>query len=152
MDANQTSDYLLSLVQISNLNFNLSESPFSLTLNIKKSFIKNQDGSLRSSKIETDKNHDRQLIDENKILKEEIRSLKDVIANRDYELDTLKQTTGNLSMKLEKAKAELAENIFNANAEAKIQKVTQKDLKAKMDVKEVKSREQAAKERNKVFR
>ena len=63
MDANQTSDYLLSLVKISNLNFNLSESPFSLTLNIKKSFIKNQDGSLRSSKIETDKIQDRQQID-----------------------------------------------------------------------------------------
>ena len=36
-------------------------------------------------------------------------------------------------MKLEKAKAELAENIFNANAEAKIQKVIQKDLRIKMD-------------------
>ena len=49
MDAYQTSEVLLSYIKMSNLNFSLVESPFGVTITLKKSFIKNQDGSLRRS-------------------------------------------------------------------------------------------------------
>ena len=51
MDAAQTCETLLSLVKKSNLNFSLSESPFSVSMTIKKTFIKNIDGSSRVSNI-----------------------------------------------------------------------------------------------------
>ena len=49
MDANQTSDLVLSFIKRSNLNFNIVESPFSLSIPIKKTFIKNKDGTMRKS-------------------------------------------------------------------------------------------------------
>jgi hypothetical protein len=52
MDANQTSEILLNLIRRSNLNFNIIEFPFSLTVTVKKSFIKNKNGSLRTSGFE----------------------------------------------------------------------------------------------------
>jgi hypothetical protein len=51
MDANQTSELLLSCIRKSNLNFNISESPFSLTVTRKKSFIKNKDGTVRRPQL-----------------------------------------------------------------------------------------------------
>ena len=51
-NANITSKALLQLVKKSNLNFNIIESPFSVTITIKKSFIKNKDGTLRSSGLD----------------------------------------------------------------------------------------------------
>ena len=39
MNPSETCDVLLSYVKKSNLNFHISESPFSVTINIKKSFI-----------------------------------------------------------------------------------------------------------------
>ena len=53
MDANQTSDVLLNLIRKSNLNFKIDESPFTLSITIRKSFIKNKDGTLRRSGLET---------------------------------------------------------------------------------------------------
>ena len=49
MDANETSVTLLNIIRKSNLNFSIVESPFSLSITIKKSFIKNKNGSPRSS-------------------------------------------------------------------------------------------------------
>ena len=43
----ETCDILLSYVKKSSLNFQLNESPFAATIEIKKSFIKNKDGSAR---------------------------------------------------------------------------------------------------------
>ena len=51
MDASQTSDLILSIIKKSNLNFSLSESPFSVSIQIKKTFIKDKDGSTRSSSL-----------------------------------------------------------------------------------------------------
>ena len=44
MSPSETCDVLLSYVKKSNLNFHISESPFSVTINIKKSFIINKNG------------------------------------------------------------------------------------------------------------
>ena len=51
MDANQTCESILGFVKFSNLSYNLSESPFSVNINIRKSFIKDKTGTLRSSNI-----------------------------------------------------------------------------------------------------
>ena len=51
MDAHQACELLLQLVRKSNLNYLISESAFSVSLQIKKTFIKNKDGSSRSSQI-----------------------------------------------------------------------------------------------------
>ena len=51
MDAYEISDFILSVIKKSNLNFSLSESPFSVSIDIKKTFITNKDGSTRSSNI-----------------------------------------------------------------------------------------------------
>ena len=52
MDANETSEAILNLVRKSNLNFNIIESPFSVTITIKKSFIKNKNGTFRKSGVD----------------------------------------------------------------------------------------------------
>ena len=48
MDAHQTSDFILNLIRKSNLNFSISESPFTVSINMKKSFIKEKDGTTRT--------------------------------------------------------------------------------------------------------
>ena len=53
MDANQNGELVLSYIKRSNLNFNIMESPFSLTITIKKSFIENKEGTLRRSGLQT---------------------------------------------------------------------------------------------------
>ena len=53
MDANQTFEVLLSYIKKSNLNWSIAESTFSVTVTLKKSFIKNKDGSLRETGLET---------------------------------------------------------------------------------------------------
>ena len=53
MDANQTSELLLNIIRKSNLNFNIQESPFSITVTLRKSFIKEKNGSFRCSGLET---------------------------------------------------------------------------------------------------
>ena len=50
MDA---SEAVLSFVRISNLNFKIEESPFTLTITINKSFIKNKNGNLRKSGLDS---------------------------------------------------------------------------------------------------
>ena len=51
ISANQTCEQLLREIKKSNLNFYISESPFAVTINLKKSFIKQKDGSVRDSKL-----------------------------------------------------------------------------------------------------
>ena len=51
MDPNQTCEFILNQIKTSNLNYTLTETPFAVTLNIKKSFIKEKSGSVRSSGV-----------------------------------------------------------------------------------------------------
>ena len=55
MDSNQNCEIILSNLKKSNLNFSLSESPFAVTIDIKKSFIKDHHGVSRTSGF-SDKN------------------------------------------------------------------------------------------------
>ena len=52
MDANQTCEILMSYIKKSNLNWSITESPFSVSITLKKSFIKKKDGSLCESGLD----------------------------------------------------------------------------------------------------
>ena len=67
MDPSQTCELLLSSLKQSNLNFQLVESPFSVSIQIRKTFIRDQSGAARSSGIASNLN----------IAIVEIKSLKD---------------------------------------------------------------------------
>ena len=112
MDAVQTCETLLSYVKNSNLNFNLNESPFSVNINIRKSFIKDKNGSVRTSKLGgiflPDPSTKGYLEDEN-------QTLRVTIAQHEHENEALNVTIHELSMKLEKAKVELTETISDKN-------------------------------------
>ena len=56
MDANLTCEQILKYIKLSNLNFNIVESPFSATITIKKTFIKNKDGTSRISGLDISPN------------------------------------------------------------------------------------------------
>ena len=45
MDANHIANLILSSIKKSNLNFYIQESPFSLSINLRKTFIKNKNGN-----------------------------------------------------------------------------------------------------------
>ena len=51
MDTSKTRDVLLSHLKMSNLNSNLVESPFSVTISIKKSFFMDKFGQPRASRL-----------------------------------------------------------------------------------------------------
>ena len=131
MDSIQTCDLLLNLVKNSNLNFSLTESPFSVTINIKKSFIKDKNGIVRVSNIGGFSRYNCQSIDENQILQEENKSLKTVLAQHKDENEALSDTIHELGIKLEKAKKELTETIFEKNQLVKAKEATLNDLDMK---------------------
>ena len=54
MDASQTCDQVLQFIKKSNLNYFLSESAFSVSIEIKKTFITNKDGSFRAPNLGND--------------------------------------------------------------------------------------------------
>ena len=95
MDAHQAFELVISCVKNSNLNFLLSESPFSASITIKKSYIKNKNGSARLSNISAS-TPQVQVIEENEMLKNEVNSLKDTIKQHEGEIISLKNTVKEL--------------------------------------------------------
>ena len=82
MDAFQISDLLVSHVKSSNLNYSLQESPFSIHLSIRKSFIKNQNGDYIPGFINNNRFEDSlvysdtNLVGKNEALKEHLKNFK----------------------------------------------------------------------------
>ena len=127
MDASHTCELLLNVVRNSNLNYCLSESLFSVTIHIKKSFIKDKDGTKRgfiSSNLSRYDGHtndeNRRLADENKSLKSDLAAIKDnndllenTVKLHAVELDNTKIELGNIS----KEKEELLKEIATKSAE-----------------------------------
>ena len=69
MDAFEICDLLISFLKKSNLHYLLNESPFGVTINIKKKFIRNKDGTLRFSSLNQN--------DETKVQKSKVQLLKE---------------------------------------------------------------------------
>lgn len=128
MDANQACDVLVSHLKQSNLNWNLVESPFSLTINLKKSFIKDREGNPRTSGFS--KHHDDQKVHELKLLAEENKSLRKAFANITNEKDEV--------MNVLDSKAKEVENIreYSLGVKSELSKVSEELFKAKLELTE----------------
>jgi hypothetical protein len=106
MDAAEVYEYLVSCVKNSNLNFTLFESPFSVSIQIRKTFIKDKDGTPRTSKKV--RNFAEESNDDRKQLEDEIKSPRNAAAEQEDQDEINKKTIHNLIMKLEKAKVQLS--------------------------------------------
>ena len=104
MDAYQTCDSILKVIKNSNLNFCLTESPFSVTITLKKSFIKNHDGTMRSSGISRDSC---QHVKQTEVLQVQNKKFKTEINKHEEEIEDLKQSIQEHSSLLEKVKMKL---------------------------------------------
>ena len=131
MDAFQSCELLLKYVKNSNLNFSLNESPFSVSLSIRKSFVKDKFGAERSSAFTGIFHQDGRLVNENQNLQNEKKSLSALVIHHEREKEVFEQTIGDLSEKLEKARAELMEIMSEKNTLVKAKKNTEKELDEK---------------------
>ena len=104
MDANQACDIVVNTVKASSLNFLLQESPFAITINIKKTFIKNQSGIKSNPDIYKFSCFKCNATAENYPVKDTT-----VSENDEKHRDVLDKTIQELSNKLEKATKELSE-------------------------------------------
>ena len=109
MDAKKSSEMILSCIKNSNLNYFAQESPFSITINIRKTFVKDLNGTLLSPN--QDFSDIEYLRSENEFLKNDNFTLKSALIYRDTEKDASEKALHDLSIKLEKAKAELSETL-----------------------------------------
>lgn len=103
MDPFSVCDILTNHVKMSGLNFVMTESPFNINIQIKKSFIKMKDGSLKFpliSKFTQQENYS-SLVEEN-------NSLKHAVAQFESEHDSLKETLDELHIKLQKSKVDIS--------------------------------------------
>ena len=120
MDANHVADLIVSSVKKSNLNFHIQESPFSLLINLRKTFIKNKNGnplvpsadifvntSVVDSKVKIE------------VLGEEKSTFNDCAGKNDAELNMMKNALLELNLKLEKANTKIEEAQFEANKSVK---------------------------------
>ena len=95
MDAKNVADMIVSSVKKSNLNFILQESPFSLNISIRKSFIKNKDGYtiLPPASILQNSNEIKEVSDAQKMK----------VENLEQENSSLYDSLGKLQVKLQEA-------------------------------------------------
>ena len=118
MDAKQTSETILSYIKKSNLNYFAQESPFSVTINIRKTFIKDQDGILLSP--EEDFTDIKYLNAENEFLKNDNYTLKSTLIHCNTEKDALEKALHEMSIKPEKSKIELSETFAKTQQISKV--------------------------------
>ena len=73
MDANNATDVIVNTVKKSNLNFFIQESPFSLIINLRKTFIKTKTGLVLTSDLSEGEETAAAIVDEVKVEKLEKR-------------------------------------------------------------------------------
>ena len=139
MDANSSVDMIVSSVKKSNLNFYLQESPFSLIINLRKSFIKNINGNtvLPQNLSPLNKNEPSE---EGRVKVEKFElehsALYDSIGQLQVELRETQDAVRELSVQLEKAKKENVKSLLELNETAKETEKARnenKTLKIKID-------------------
>ena len=105
MDASYAADVVISSVKISNLNFFIQESPFSLLIKIRKTFIKNKSGNVLQADPSDTKN----------TTKEQKKELEqDSIEQLETELNETKEALHRLTVDHEKAKTETIKALSEA--------------------------------------
>ena len=107
MDPIKICDFLLSKIKNSNLNFALSETPFAVSICIKKSFIRDKNGSPKYPASNFSESQT--------FLSEEIKSLKTTIAQYEIDQEASNQAIHDLDLKLQKAKVEIGDILLQRN-------------------------------------
>ena len=102
MDANYAAEIVISSVKKSNLNFFVQESPFSLVINIRKTFIKNKIGNVLQPPTIDKTNEQRTKLEENSL--EQLES----------QLNKTRNALHELSIELEKSKTETFDAVSKA--------------------------------------
>ena len=129
MDPFEASEIVLSQIKNSNLNFKIQESPFSIHVNIKKSFITSKNGDpLHFNRHFEDLS---EAASQNKKLLKENENLKEALEANKTELEDLNTVVNELGIKLEKAKVELHEQMSKTKASEKAKLESDKKLSEK---------------------
>ena len=119
MDANNAAAVIVNTVKKSNLNFYIQESPFSLFINLRKTFIKTKTGGLSpSSNISNLEETNATIIEKVKVekLENENTSLGDAIKHLEAENQETHNIVNELNKKLENSKKETLDALFQLNA------------------------------------
>ena len=119
MDAIKAADLITNLVKKSNLNFCIQESPFSLCINLRKSFIKNKDGKNLEPSRDIFFNNSEVTMTQNVKLEQENSYLKESNGRLESELQKYYENIQDLSIKLEESEKEMGEALMWANNAAK---------------------------------
>ena len=115
MDASKVADLIINFVKKSNLNFCIQESPFSLCINIRKSFIKNKDGKNLEPSRDILFNNNEVTTTEKVKLEEEKSFLKDSNERLEQELQKYYEKVQDLNIKLDKSEKENSEAVMVSN-------------------------------------
>ena len=128
MNADHTANTIIASIKKSNLNFYIQETPFSIFINLRKSFIKKKGGNIPYSVSHTsDTNTDtieQKVMVEN--LKQEKSDLEDSNGKLEAELNERRDAFYQLNVELEKANLE-QKNLEHEN------KVLKKKFEVKSD-------------------
>ena len=130
IDASKTCDVILSHIKSSNLNFSLTESPFSVHISIRKTFITDKNGNritgiFQYSSEPISNDYDRKLVIENQNLKADIKYIE-------QEKSELEEAIHELSMKLEKSKVETIKLLEEKKETIVAKEIIEKQLKMKL--------------------
>ena len=149
MDANTAVDMIVSTVKNSNLNFFVQESPFSLQINIRKTFIKNKDGTIlqpiikQNVKIANLEQENSSLNDLVKRLQAELFETRDSLHKLENEktVEALinKNNTGKEMEKLKRKKSELHMEIETLRRERDVASKNTKSQEQEINVLEEKN-------------
>ena len=108
MDANHIANLILSSIKKSNLNFYIQESPFSLSINLRKTFIKNKNGNPLLPPSDFFVNANTVKVDK---LEEQNACLNDSLEQLGADLSKTKIALKELKTELEKSTKELEINL-----------------------------------------
>ena len=131
MDPSETCDLLLRHIKKSNLNYNLSESPFSVMISIKKSFIKDKNGSLRFPLFSELAPQTYPVKNEDQTLSSKNIALKATLAQYEVGKEASDHVLQDLDIKLQKAKVEILDLISDKNQLEKVKENSEKEANDK---------------------
>ena len=139
LDANHAVDTIIHSVKKSHLNFYIQESPFSLLINLKKSFIKNKNGDPIMPPPSSDTSNDIiELKVKNEKLEQENSKNSDSMDQLQAELKDTRDALHSLRIKFEKSKTEYMEEVHKSNSEVEKLRTENKSLKQNNDELKVK--------------
>ena len=119
MDAIQTYELILASVKTSQLNFVIKESPFSLDISLKKSFIKVNSPTSPNGFIQNGNDWKLPSHSESRSPFLEINQLKEHLSEMRTGKEALEDTVEDLAAKLEKSKGEISELLMERKSETR---------------------------------